>query len=150
MSMPIKASAGHVLARLGLIATGLVGSAFCGRVIYNTAQTPLGDGSGMQWVVLGPLAMLFFGLILPALMLGIRGWPTHRAGDLPRRRTGSLIRSDQDPAAGVAQEAAPSLGVLFPPLARAQADKTEMIGTSIIVIVTLVCFGIPLLLSLAE
>jgi hypothetical protein len=58
---------------IGALAVALVGTAFCGYVIYKTAQVPVGDGSGMQWVVLTPLTLLFVGLVVPAFLFGMRG-----------------------------------------------------------------------------
>jgi hypothetical protein len=55
------------------LAVGLGCAGFCAYTIHRTAQMPLGDGTGMQWVVLGPLALLFFGVAAPALIVGING-----------------------------------------------------------------------------
>jgi hypothetical protein len=49
------------------------GTLLCIVQIYQTAQLPEGDGTGMQWVILTPLAMLFLFLVVPSLMTGLRG-----------------------------------------------------------------------------
>lgn len=54
-----------------LVGTG--GAAFCIGAVHRTAQAPVGDGSGMQWVILAPLGLLLLGLVIPALIYGIGG-----------------------------------------------------------------------------
>ena len=73
------------LLTLPALAVAILGTALCVYVIYRTAQVPDGDGTGMQWVVLGPLGLLFFGLVLPAFILGVYGLRMERA--LLRRET---------------------------------------------------------------
>ena len=73
----------------------VAGTAFCIVQTYRTAQLPEGDGTGMQWVILTPLTMLFLFIVVPAFATGIRGLrlikrvPKPRrspAGDPPARR----------------------------------------------------------------
>jgi hypothetical protein len=75
--------------RLIALLAGLAGTLLCALVIYRTAQQPVGDGTGMQWVILGPLGLLFFGLALPALIYGVNGLrgarPLPSADELERR-----------------------------------------------------------------
>jgi hypothetical protein len=51
----------------------VAGTAFCIVQTYRTAQLPEGDGTGMQWVILTPLTMLFLFIVVPAFATGIRG-----------------------------------------------------------------------------
>ena len=59
-----------ILAALGLAVAGI---GYCIVQIYRTAQLPVGDGTGMQWVILTPLAMLFLFVVVPALVTAMRG-----------------------------------------------------------------------------
>ena len=58
------------LVALGVAVAGVV---FCIVQIYRTALLPEGDGSGMQWVILTPLSMLFLFIVVPAFVTGLRG-----------------------------------------------------------------------------
>ena len=51
----------------------IAGTLFCIVQIYRTAQLPEGDGTGMQWIILTPLAMLFLFIVVPAFLTGLRG-----------------------------------------------------------------------------
>ncbi len=55
------------------LGTAVAGTVFCVVQIYRTAQLPTGDGSGMQWVILGPLSLLFVFIVVPALGIARRG-----------------------------------------------------------------------------
>lgn len=61
------------------LAVGILGALLCGSVVYRTAQLADGDGTGMQWVVLGPMGFVLFGIVVPALIIGITGLRIHRA-----------------------------------------------------------------------
>lgn len=61
-----------VLTVSALAVTGLV-ALVCITQIYRTAQIPDGDGSGMQWIIVTPLALLFFFIGVPALATAMRG-----------------------------------------------------------------------------
>ena len=58
---------------LGAWAIAVAGTLFCIVQIYRTAQLPEGDGSGMQWIILTPLALLFCFIVVPATITGLRG-----------------------------------------------------------------------------
>lgn len=65
------------LARGRAIAMGLLAIAvsaavtlFCALVVRSTAAMSPGEGTGMQWVVLTPLAFLFFLVAVPTLIVG--------------------------------------------------------------------------------
>ena len=66
------------LAALGAAAAATL---FCIVQIYRTAQVPEGDGSGMQWVILTPLAMLFLFIAVPGFAAGARGLRVLRTSD---------------------------------------------------------------------
>ena len=55
------------------LALAVLVTLICIIQIYRTAQIPDGDGSGMQWIILTPLAVLFFFIGVPALMTATRG-----------------------------------------------------------------------------
>ncbi len=55
------------------LAVAAAGTLVCVVAIYRTAQLPPGDGTGMQWVILGPLAFLFFLVVVPAFVIGVNG-----------------------------------------------------------------------------
>jgi hypothetical protein len=57
---------------LGALGLGAAVTAFCAAKIYETSQQPAGDGSGMQWVILTPLTLLFALVALPAFITGAR------------------------------------------------------------------------------
>jgi hypothetical protein len=61
-----------VLTVSALAVAGLV-ALVCIIQIYRTAQYPNGDGSGMQWIILTPVALLFFFIGVPALTTAMRG-----------------------------------------------------------------------------
>lgn len=54
-------------------AIALAGTSFCVLQLYWTAQKDAGDRTGMQWVIVTPLAVLFLFVVLPAFATGIRG-----------------------------------------------------------------------------
>lgn len=86
------AGGGWRAASLLAVAAGLAVTLFCAAVIYRTAQLPAGDGTGMQWIVLTPLALLFLLVGLPALIIGLSGLgrdPT--AAQRGRRRAFRLL-----------------------------------------------------------
>ena len=100
------------LAGFGVAAAG---TAFCIVQIYRTAQLPEGDGTGMQWVILTPLTMLFLFIVVLAFATGIRGFrfikrplKPHRssAGD-PERPDGTFA---QDEAARLTQTGSDEAG----------------------------------------
>jgi hypothetical protein len=64
------------LAAMGI---SIAGTLFCIMQIYSTAQLPEGDGTGMQWIILTPLAALFLFIVLPAFLTGLRGLRILRA-----------------------------------------------------------------------
>lgn len=72
-------------ARLLAIALGLGITPFCALVIHRTAQLPPGDGTGTQWIVLTPLAMLFFLVAVPALIVGATGLRARTSAEAVRR-----------------------------------------------------------------
>jgi len=94
-------------------------------VIYRTAQVPEGDGTGMQWVVLGPLGLLFFCLVLPAFIIGVYGLrmerallrrETHKAGEpqpIPARPLPQDIQQRETRAFGVLAKVLIALAVLI-------------------------------------
>jgi hypothetical protein len=41
---------------------------------YGIAQVPSGDGSGMQWIAVMPLGLIFLVLTLPALIFALSGY----------------------------------------------------------------------------
>src|SRR5262249_8097560 len=41
---------------------------------YGIAQVPSGDGSGMQWIAIMPLGLVFLVLTLPALIFALSGF----------------------------------------------------------------------------
>ena len=45
-----------------------VGTLFWLYTFYGIAQVPSGDGSGMQWIAIMPLGLIFVVLTLPALI----------------------------------------------------------------------------------
>ena len=63
----------------------VAGTAFCIVQTYRTAQLPEGDGTGMQWVILTPLTMLFLFIVVPAFATGIRGLRLITRVPKPRR-----------------------------------------------------------------
>jgi hypothetical protein len=65
------------------LAVGVLGTLLCASVVYRTAQVPDGDGTGMQWVVLGPIAFVLFGIVIPAFIIGVTGLRSHRAAAPP-------------------------------------------------------------------
>jgi hypothetical protein len=86
------------------------GTAFCIVQIYRTAQLPEGDGTGMQWVILTPLTMLFLFIVVPAFATGMRGLRLMRMPPEARRSSaGDFERPDgasgQDEAARSTQHA---------------------------------------------
>lgn len=80
-SMNPRSRATTVLA----LAVGFAGALLCLAVIYRTARLPTGDGTGMQWVVLGPVALLFLGIVVPALIVGVNGLRDGAAPATPAR-----------------------------------------------------------------
>ena len=83
------------------------GTAFCIVQIYRTAQLPEGDGTGMQWVILTPLTMLFLFIVVPAFATGMRGLRLMRMPPEARRSSaGDHHRTDG--AAGLDQAAGPT------------------------------------------
>ena len=58
---------------MGAFCLGAAVTLFGAVEIYQTAQLPAGDGTGMQWIILTPLALLFLLVGLPALITGVRG-----------------------------------------------------------------------------
>ena len=90
---------------LAALGVAVAGTAFCIVQIYKTAQLPQGDGTGMQWVILTPLTMLFLFIVVPAFVRGMRGLRLIKLAPEPRRSTaGDDQRADgaagQDPAGG--------------------------------------------------
>ena len=57
----------------GAWAIAAAGTLFCIVQIYRTAQLPEGDGTGMQWIILTPLSLLFLFIVVPASMTALRG-----------------------------------------------------------------------------
>ncbi len=58
---------------LAAMGVSIAGTLFCIVHIYRTAQLPEGDGTGMRWIILTPLAMLFLFIVVPAFLTGLRG-----------------------------------------------------------------------------
>lgn len=58
---------------VGALGVAVLGTLFCIVQIHRTAQLPTGDGSGMQWIILTPLSLLFVFLVVPAFVTGLRG-----------------------------------------------------------------------------
>ena len=88
---------------LAAFAVAIAGTAFCIVEIYKTAQLPAGDGTGMQWVILTPLSMLFLFIVVPAFVTGMRGLRLIKLAPEPRRSTAGDDRradgaADQDQA----------------------------------------------------
>ncbi len=85
----------------------LAGTAFCIVQIYKTAQLPEGDGTGMQWVILTPLTMMFLFIVVPAFLTGVRGLRVMKLAPQARRSpAGDHPRADG--AAGQDQAAQPT------------------------------------------
>src|SRR3712207_215191 len=82
--MALTARGQLVALTLAGFGVALAGSAFCIVQIYKTAQLPLGDGTGMQWVILTPLTMLFLLVVVPALLTGMRGLRLMKLARQPR------------------------------------------------------------------
>ena len=61
----------------GLRTTALLisgaGTIFWLYTFYGIAQVPSGDGSGMQWIAIMPLGLVFLVLTLPALIFALFG-----------------------------------------------------------------------------
>src|SRR5215475_4101755 len=55
--------------RTGALLIGGAGTLFWLYTFYGIAQVPSGDGSGMQWIAIMPLGLVFVVLTLPALIL---------------------------------------------------------------------------------
>ena len=65
---------GQLLAlTLGALAVAAAGTLVCIVQIYRTAQLPEGDRTGMQWIILTPLSLLFLFIVVPAFVTGLRG-----------------------------------------------------------------------------
>jgi hypothetical protein len=58
---------------LGAWGVAAAGTLLCIIQIYRTAQLPEGDGTGMQWIILTPLTLLFLFIVVPAFVTGLRG-----------------------------------------------------------------------------
>jgi hypothetical protein len=62
----------------GLRTTALLisgaGTIFWLYTFYGIAQVPSGDGSGMQWIAIMPLGLVFLVLTLPALIFALSGF----------------------------------------------------------------------------
>jgi hypothetical protein len=123
-----------VLLSIGALAVAFVGTAFCGYVIYRTAQVPVGDGSGMQWVVLTPLTLLFVGLVVPAFLFGMRGL----------RRSAALVPE----ASAQATDRSPSSVSVRPEESRPQGSDLKVLLAFIGGFIVLVFFILPILFSL--
>lgn len=123
-----------MLLHIGALAVALVGTTFCGYVIYRTAQVPAGDGSGMQWVVLTPLALLFFGVVVPAFLFGMRGL---RGPATPVPQTSARATDRSPSGVSVRQEES-----------RSQGSDLKVMLAFIGGIIVLLFFVVPLLFSL--
>ena len=123
-----------VLLYIGALAVALVGTASCGYVIYRTAQVPVGDGSGMQWVVLTPLTLLFVGLVVPAFLFGMRGL-RGPAASVPEASAHATDRS-------------PSSVPVRPEESRPQGSDLKVLLAFIGGFIVLVFFILPILFSL--
>ncbi len=132
--MRVQQRSPGVLLHIGALAVALVGTAFCGYVIYRTAQVPVGDGSGMQWVVLTPLTLLFVGLVVPAFLFGMRGL---------RRPAASI--SD---VSAWADDRSPSGVPVRPEESRFQGSDLKVLLAFIGGFIVLVFFILPILFSL--
>ncbi len=123
-----------MLLSVGALAVALVGTALCGYVIYRTAQMPVGDGSGMQWVVLTPLTLLFVGLVVPAFLFGMRGLrrPAASVSDVSAR----------------ADDRSPSAILERPEESQSQGSDLKVLLAFIGGFVVLVFFILPILFSL--
>ena len=58
---------------LAAFSVAVAGLLFCIVQIYRTAQLPEADASGMQWIILTPLSILFLFIVMPAFVTGLRG-----------------------------------------------------------------------------
>ena len=59
--------------RAAALAVSGAGTLFWLYTFYAIAQVPAGDGSGFQWLAVGPLGAIFFVLTLPSLLLALKG-----------------------------------------------------------------------------
>jgi len=94
------------------LGVGVLGTLLCASVLYRTAQLPEGDGTGMQWVVLGPIAILFFGVVVPALIIGVSGLRARRALG-STTATGHRQGLARSPVEDIQQQEARAFGVLL-------------------------------------
>src|SRR5262249_61035193 len=63
----------NLLLRAVVLAVAGAGTLFCLYTFYGVAQVPMGDGSGMQWVAVRPLGLVFVVFTLPALVCAWKG-----------------------------------------------------------------------------
>ena len=68
---------------LGALGLGAAVTAFCAVKVYETAQVPSGDGTGMQWIILTPLTLLFLFVAVSAFITGARALKRLRSGHAP-------------------------------------------------------------------
>jgi len=62
-----------LLLRAVVLAVAGAGTLFWLYTFYGIAQVPMGDGSGMQWVAVMPLGLVFVVFTLPALVCAWKG-----------------------------------------------------------------------------
>jgi hypothetical protein len=56
----------RLLGRIAATGIGLLATLAYGYAIYGISQVPLGDGSGFQWVALGPYTLLYAAVVAMA------------------------------------------------------------------------------------
>ena len=63
----------NLLLRAVVLAVAGAGTLFWLYTFHGIAQVPMGDGSGMQWVAVMPLGLVFVVFTLPALVCAWKG-----------------------------------------------------------------------------
>jgi hypothetical protein len=69
----MEAVKSNLLLRAVALAVASAGALFWLYTFYGIAQVPIGDGSGMQWIAVMPLGLIFVVFILPALVCSWKG-----------------------------------------------------------------------------
>ena len=54
------------LSRLAALGIGVLATAAYAYAVFDISQAPMGDGSGFQWVALGPYTLLYAGVVAVA------------------------------------------------------------------------------------
>jgi len=121
-----------LLLRAVVLAVAGAGTLFWLYTFYGIAQVPLGDGSGMQWVAVMPLGLIFAVFTLPALVCA---WKvTFYGSDSPSAALASLrSRSCGTNCSANSAESSSQylkgLGLNFPP-ARQRDVRNRMLAAT--------------------